>query len=82
MSVVISDDTLRASGMTEAEFKQEVALLLFSSGKLPLGYASKLAEMDKIQFQQLLQERKIPVYSYEIEDFELDLKNLRELGRL
>jgi predicted HTH domain antitoxin len=82
MSVVISDDTLRASGMTEAEFKQEVALLLFASGKLPLGYASKLAEMDKIQFQQLLQERKIPVYSYEIEDFELDLKNLRELGRL
>ncbi|NJO64490.1 MAG: UPF0175 family protein [Richelia sp. RM2_1_2] len=82
MSVVISDDTLRASGMTELEFKQEVALLLFGSGKLPLGYASKLAEMDKIQFQQLLQERKIPLYSYEIEDFELDLKNLRELGRL
>ncbi|MEH2078463.1 MAG: UPF0175 family protein [Nostoc sp.] len=82
MSVIISDDTLRASGMTAAEFKQEIALLLFASGKLPLGYASKLAEMDKIQFQQLLQERKIPLYSYEIEDFELDLKNLRELGRL
>ncbi|GAA6624102.1 hypothetical protein NUACC26_099270 [Scytonema sp. NUACC26] len=69
-------------GMTEAEFKQEVALLLFESGKLPLGHASKLAEMNKIQFQQLLQERKIPLYSYEMEDFELDLKNLRELGRL
>ena len=82
MSVIISDDTLRASGMTATEFKQEIALLLFASGKLPLGYASKLAEMDKIQFQQLLQERKIPLYSYEIEDFELDLKNLRELGRL
>ncbi|WP_407900792.1 UPF0175 family protein [Scytonema sp. NUACC26] len=68
--------------MTEAEFKQEVALLLFESGKLPLGHASKLAEMNKIQFQQLLQERKIPLYSYEMEDFELDLKNLRELGRL
>ena len=36
-------------GMTEAEFKLEVALLLFASGKLPnLVYASKLAEMDKI----------------------------------
>lgn len=69
-------------GMTEAEFRLEVALLLFASGKLPLGYASKLAEMDEIQFQQLLGERKIPLYSYEIEDFELDLKNLRELGRL
>ncbi len=69
-------------GMTETEFKQEIALLLFESGKLSLGYASKLAEIDKIRFQQLLQERKIPLYSYEIEDFELDLKNLRELGRL
>ncbi|MEH2178634.1 UPF0175 family protein [Nostoc sp.] len=68
--------------MTAAEFKQEIAILLFASGKLPLGYASKLADMDKIQFQQLLQKRKIPLYSYEIEDFELDLKNLRELGRL
>ncbi|MFL9452858.1 MULTISPECIES: UPF0175 family protein [Nostocales] len=68
--------------MTETEFKQEIALLLFESGKLSLGYASKLAEIDKIRFQQLLQERKIPLYSYEIEDFELDLKNLRELGRL
>ena len=57
-------------GMTEAEFRLEVALLLFASGKLPLGYASKLAEMDKIQFQQLLQKRQIPLYSYEIEDFE------------
>ena len=82
MSVVISDETLRASGMTEAEFRLEVALLLFALGKLPLGYASKLAEMDKIQFQQLLQKRKIPLYFYEIEDFKLDLKNLRELGRL
>jgi len=81
MSVLVSDDTLRASGMTEAEFKQEIALLLFASGKLPFGYASKLAEMDKIPFQQLLQQRKIPLY-YEIEDFELDLKNLRELSRL
>ena len=64
MSVIISDETLRSYGMTEAEFRQEVALLLFQSGKLALGQASKLAEMDKIQFRQLLKERKIPLYSY------------------
>ena len=68
--------------MTEAEFKQEVALLLFHTGKLALGHASKLAQIDKIQFGQLLKERNIPLYSYYIEDFELDLKNLQELGRL
>ncbi|PHJ67949.1 hypothetical protein VF14_01160 [Nostoc linckia z18] len=82
MSVIISDETLNACEMTAAEFKQEIALLLFESGKLSIGHASKLAEMDKVQFRQLLKERKIPLYSYDIEDFELDLKNLWELGRL
>ena len=28
------------------------------------------------------QQRQIPLYVYDVEDFELDLKNLRELGRL
>ncbi|MFN6564633.1 MAG: UPF0175 family protein [Nostoc sp. ChiSLP01] len=50
MSVIISDETLNACGMTAAEFKQEIALLLFGSGKLSVGHASKLAQMDKVQF--------------------------------
>jgi predicted HTH domain antitoxin len=33
-------------------------------------------------FRQLLKQRNIPLYSYDVEDFELDLKNLRDLGRL
>jgi predicted HTH domain antitoxin len=81
MSVTISDETLLACGMTETEFRQEVALLLFQSGKLALGHASKLAQMNQIHFRQLLKERKIPLYSYDLEDFELELENLRELGR-
>jgi predicted HTH domain antitoxin len=82
MSVTISDETLNACGMNPTEFKQEIALLLFQSGKLAIGQASKLAQMDKIHFCELLKERQIPLYSYDIEDFELDMKNLRELGRL
>lgn len=82
MSVIISDETLRACQMTAAEFQQEIAIMLFQSGKLSLGHASKLADLDRTQFRQLLKERKIPLYSYDVEDLELDLKNLRELGRL
>jgi predicted HTH domain antitoxin len=82
MSVTISDETLNACGMNASQFQQEIALLLFQSGKLALEPASKLAQMDKVDFRQLLRERHIPLYSYEIEDFELDIKNLRELGRL
>lgn len=33
-------------------------------------------------FRQLLNQRKIALYSYNFEDFELDLKNFQELGRL
>ena len=82
MSVVISDEILQASQLTPDEFRQEIALHLFQTGRLTLGYASKLAGMSPNAFRQLLKQRSIPLYSYDIEDFELDLKNLRELGRL
>ena len=82
MSIVISDEILHASGLTPSEFRQEIALHLFRTGRLTLGYASQLAQMEPNDFRQLLKQRKIPLYSYDVEDFELDLKNLRELGRL
>ena len=82
MSVIISDDILQASQLTPSEFRQEVALYLFQAGRLTLGYASKLAEIHINDFCQLLKQRNIPLYIYDVEDFELDLKNLRELGRL
>ena len=82
MSVIISDEILQASRLTPSEFRQEIALHLFQTGRLTLGYASQLAEMSPKTFRQLLKQRHIPLYSYDVEDFELDLKNLRELGRL
>ena len=82
MSIVISDEILHASQLTPSEFRQEIALYLFQTGHLTLGYASQLAQMQLNDFRQLLKQRKIPLYSYDVEDFELDLKNLRELGRI
>ena len=85
MSIVISDEILQASQLTPSEFRQEIALHLFQKGNLTLGYASQLAQlaqMESQEFRQLLKQRQIPLYSYDVEDFELDLKNLRELGRL
>jgi predicted HTH domain antitoxin len=82
MSVTISDDILQAYQLTPKEFCQEIALFLFQTGRLTLGYASKLAEMHPNDFRQLLKQRNIPLYVYDVEDFELDLKNLRELERL
>jgi predicted HTH domain antitoxin len=43
MNIVISDEILQASKLTPSEFRQEIALHLFQTGHLTLGYASKLA---------------------------------------
>lgn len=82
MSIVISDEILQASKLTATEFRQEIALHLFQSGHLTVGYASRLAEMPLAAFRQLLKKRNIPLYSFDVEDLELDIKNLQELGRL
>jgi predicted HTH domain antitoxin len=82
MSIVISDEILQASQLTASEFRQEIALHLFQTGRLTLGYASNLAEMPINAFRKLLKQRHIPLYVYDVEDFELDLKNLQTLGRL
>jgi predicted HTH domain antitoxin len=81
MSVVIPDEILRATGMSEAELLQEVAVLLFQKEKLTLGQASQLAGMSQLQFQHLLASRQIPIH-HDVAEFEDDLRMLRDLGRL
>jgi predicted HTH domain antitoxin len=81
MSIVISDELLTATRMTEAELKQEIAVLLFQKEKLTLAQASRFAGMNRIAFQHLLASRQVPVH-YDVEDFEQDIKNLRQMGRL
>jgi predicted HTH domain antitoxin len=81
MSILISDDVLTATRMTEAEMKQEIAVLLFQKEKFTLAQASRFAEMNRVAFQHLLASRKIAVH-YDVEDFEQDIKSLREMGKL
>ena len=81
MSIVIPDEILVTTRMSEAEMKQEIAVMLFQKEKLTLAQASRFAGMNRIAFQHLLASRKIAVH-YDVEDFEQDIKNLREMGRL
>lgn len=53
-----------------------MSLWLFSNMKISFGVARKLAGMDVWQFQELLDERRIPVH-YDEDDYQSDLKNLR-----
>ncbi|HIK15800.1 MAG TPA: UPF0175 family protein [Leptolyngbyaceae cyanobacterium M33_DOE_097] len=81
MSVVVPDEILTATRMTEAEMRQEIAVMLFQREKLTLAQASRFAGMHRVAFQHLLASRHIPIH-YGMEEFEQDLQTLRELGRL
>jgi predicted HTH domain antitoxin len=81
MSAVIPEEILHASHMTSAELLQEVAVLLYEREKITLAQASKLAGMNRLQFQFLLASRQIPVH-YDIAEFDEDLKTLHGMGRL
>ncbi len=81
MSVVIPDQVVEASGLSEEEFLQEVVLMLFQQKKISIGTASNFLEMNLIQFQQLLDSRNICIH-YDIEDLRDDVATLQRLGRL
>ena len=81
MNVVVSNELVQATRMSQQELKQELAVVLFQKDKLTLGQAAQLAEMSPLRFQYLLTSRAIPVH-YDIEDFEQDLVALRQLGRI
>ena len=81
MSVIVPDEILTATRMTEAEMRQEIAIMLFQQEKLTLAQASRFAGMHRVAFQHLLASRHISIH-YGVEDFEQDIQNLREIGRL
>ena len=79
MSVVISDEVLRAVQMSEAELLQEIAVMLFQKERFTLGQASRFALMNQLQFQRLLASRQIPLH-YDIAELREDVKSLEANG--
>jgi len=78
VSQIVPEDILQATGMSEEELRQEIAVLLFQKEKLTLARASRLAGMTRLQFQHLIASRQIPVH-YDSADFDEDLRALKEL---
>ena len=75
MSLVISEDIVQASGLSEQELVLELIILLFERKKISIGKASQLAKMPLLQFQNELAMRNINIH-YDETDLEVDLKNL------
>jgi predicted HTH domain antitoxin len=81
MTITILDSVLESARMSESELCQEIALLLYEKEKITLVQASRLADMDRVQFQHLIASRGLTIH-YGVEEFEQDLATLRGLDRL
>lgn len=77
MSLVISDDLVKASGFSENELFLEIVLMLFRKDKISLGKASELVGLHRMQFQKLLTDRGICVH-YDVAEFQDDLNTLQD----
>ncbi len=79
ITLELPDDIVQSAHLTEAELLREIAIVLFQQERITLGRASLLCRMDQIEFQKLLANRGISIH-YDIEDYEADLKSIRQDG--
>lgn len=68
MNLVIPDDILTDSKMSEADLKLEIAIVLYKREKISAGKAAEWLGMNLIEFRQELGKRGITIY-YDVEDF-------------
>ncbi|MFN4255695.1 MAG: UPF0175 family protein [Saprospiraceae bacterium] len=77
--VLIDDDILRTANLTEQEVKTELAVLLFSKGRLSYSQARRLAGVDRIAFDDLLFDYGVPS-EFTSDDLEKDLQTIENLN--
>ena len=75
MILTIEELELDAIEMTLQELKLEIAVLLYAKGKLSMGKASRIADMNRILLQKELGKRKVPM-NYDEAELERDLETL------
>ncbi|YAF96487.1 MAG: UPF0175 family protein [Nodularia sp. CChRGM 3473] len=69
MTIVIPDDILRASKMTEDELKLEIAIMLYKQEKISSGKVRAWTGLTVIEFQHELAKRGLDI-NYDVEDFQ------------
>lgn len=61
--------------------KESVALFLFQKKLISIGKAAELANMELVQFMELLESLKIPQVEYTHEDLTMDISAMKRLKR-
>jgi len=78
----IPEDIFLALNEKPAEFLKDIrtfaAIKFFEMGRLSLGKAAGLSEMDKLDFIELLSKHKISIYNYSAEELDEDLSDIQK----
>jgi predicted HTH domain antitoxin len=74
MPLHITDEELQAAGLTPETARVELACRLFQAGRLTKVQARMLAGLGRLDFEDELIARKIPVYEVTEESWAEDLK--------
>lgn len=75
MSVIITDEDIKKSGLNETQFKLELAVYLYSINIFTLGQAAGFTQTSQSEMMELLGSRKIPAH-YTIDDLNYDYNNI------
>lgn len=79
MAIVISDQVIQQTNLSEAEFRIRLALLLFEKNILTFGQARRFSGLNVLAFQELLAKYQVAMH-YDWEDYQNDLKTLESLA--
>ena len=76
--LLLPDEILLQTKMTEKELRQEIAVALYAGNKLSFGQARKLTQLNHFEFQKLLDDKGINLH-YNLDDLRNDMQTLHDL---
>lgn len=79
MVLKVPDNLLETAGISEREARVELACRLFHIGRLDLWPAAQLAGLTRVDFEDELSRRGIPIFRPTIADLQDDLNTLKGL---
>ena len=80
VSLVIEDEVLKASGLSQAELRLELSVHLFQIERLSMARAARFAGTSLAEFMRLLGSRGISPH-YDVEELREDLAVLDRLAK-
>lgn len=81
MPLTITDEELQAAGVSAEEARLELACRLFQAGKFDLWPAAQLAGLTRVQMEEALIKRKIPIYTVTEEYWQQELTTLAAIAK-